>query len=72
MQNEIPSQSQLMIQYIIVGIIILGALTWVVIRLIKKARNKDNPCCGCSLGETCGKKELKSKFNSHENHKNLE
>ena len=40
----------LAIQYTAVAIIILAALTWLVVRFIKRVKNKSRKsCCGCVL-----------------------
>lgn len=48
---------QLIIQYIVVGIIILSAIAWTIIK--RRNRKKDHPggCAGCSLAESCNKKK---------------
>ncbi len=40
----------LAIQYTAVAIIILAALTWLVVRFIKRVKNKS---CGCVLSDKC-------------------
>lgn len=44
----------LAIQYTAVAIIILAALTWLVVRFIKRVKNKSRKsCCGCVLSDKC-------------------
>lgn len=50
-----------MIQYVAVGILILLAIIWIVIKLVKLNRNKGNgACCGCSLSDVCADKKKKT------------
>ncbi len=46
----------LLIQYTLVGICILGACIWIVVKAVKK-NNKKSGCCGCSLADLCQKPE---------------
>lgn len=44
------------IQYTIVGIIILGATVWIMIKAFKKNKKRSQGgCCGCSLKDSCNK-----------------
>ncbi len=50
--------ANLIIQYIIVGMILGGVSVWIIIRLIHIRRHGiKNPCAGCSLSESCSKKK---------------
>lgn len=50
-------ETNLILQYIIVGMILGGVSVWIIIRLIRIRRHGlKNPCAGCSLSESCGKK----------------
>ena len=51
--------TNLIIQYTLVGIILLAATVWIIWKLIKMKKNGAKSCCGCSLSESCGKKSLK-------------
>lgn len=42
----------LAIQYTVVGLIIIAALIWLVIKFIKR-KKKHGACCGCALSEKC-------------------
>lgn len=42
----------LAIQYTAVGLIIIAALIWLVIKFIKRKKGK-GACCGCVLSEKC-------------------
>ncbi len=46
----------LIIQYTLVGVILLVAIIWIVIKVLF-SKNK-NKCCGCGLSDKCS--ELKS------------
>ena len=47
------------VQITIVALIILMALLWIVVRLIKKAKNDDAGKCGCcELAKDCNIKQL--------------
>lgn len=52
--------TNLIIQYTIVGVILLAILTWLIVKLTKLRKNENDGCCGCSLSEVCGKKNLKT------------
>lgn len=42
------------IQYTAVGIIIIAALAWLVIKFFKqRKKGGHSQCCGCSLSENC-------------------
>lgn len=72
------------IQYVLVGAAFIASLIWVIYKIVKLQRRQDNGCCGCSLSDACGKKELKEKIRSkkssqltkpdccHEDNKNME
>lgn len=52
--------TNLIIQYILVGLIMLGAVAWMIWKLISARKYGAKTCCGCSLSNACSKKELKS------------
>ena len=68
------------IQYTVVGLIILMALGWIIWKTFKKGRTGTGSCCDCGLAQYCEKKKLTDnlekskaeKFKCHENDKNLE
>ena len=43
-------------QYIIVFIILIGAVAWILYRLFSK-KKKGQSCCGCSLADSCSSKK---------------
>lgn len=47
--------TNLIVQYTLVGMILLAASVWIVWKLIKIKRQGPKSCCGCSLSQTCGK-----------------
>ena len=51
---EVTMSANMIIQYSLVGIVLLGACVWILIKIFKKNKNK-GPCCGCSLSDTCNK-----------------
>lgn len=53
--------TNLLIQYILVGAILLAISVWIVWKLIKLKKQGPKSCCGCSLSESCGKKLIKNK-----------
>ncbi|MBD5356646.1 MAG: FeoB-associated Cys-rich membrane protein [Bacteroides sp.] len=57
-------------QYIIVALIILGAIAWIIRSIISARKKGKNSCCGCSLADTCAKSKIKNKIN--EDNKNME
>lgn len=45
----------LIIQYTIVGAILVAAVVWVIYKAFtRKGRAKGGSCCGCALSEHCG------------------
>lgn len=51
--------SNLIIQYSIVGGILLAAFGWLLWKTLKKQKTRNNSCCGCALYDNCNKKLLK-------------
>ncbi|MCM1290905.1 MAG: hypothetical protein NC201_01175 [Prevotella sp.] len=51
--------TNLLIQYTVVAIIILIALIWIILRVTKIAKKKDanTGCCGCSLKTNCNSRK---------------
>lgn len=48
--------TSLIIQYILVGIILLAAIVWIAIRLFRlRKKGAGRSCCGCSLADSCNK-----------------
>lgn len=61
------------IQYSIVGLILLGVCIWIIVSIFKKnKKGKSGTCCGCSLAESCGKKDIINKKSNCGNSKNLQ
>lgn len=52
--------SNLIIQYSIVGVILLGAFIWLLWKTFRKQKTRKNSCCGCALADSCDKKKLKN------------
>ena len=69
--------NDMIIQYSIVGFIILAAFAWMVWKLVRinKKNGVEGSCCGCSLADTCKKKYQKensvTKTLNHGNDKDL-
>ncbi len=59
----------LAIQYTAVGLIIIAALIWLVIKFIKRKKKK-GACCGCTLSDKCASynKDSISKKNCDNTH----
>lgn len=55
--------TNLLIQYILVGAILVGAVVWVIWKMVGLRKNKvsSSSCCGCSLNDCCSKKEINTK-----------
>lgn len=49
----------ILIQYTIVAILILGAIVWIAVKAIRASRGKGKSCCGCVLSDKCGDANLK-------------
>jgi len=44
----------LVIQYTAVGIVIIGALVWLLVKFIKRRKCRENGMChGCALSDKC-------------------
>ena len=43
------------VQYTIVGVIILAAIVWAIVKITRISKNKGSACCGCGLADTCNK-----------------
>lgn len=50
--------NNLLIQYILVGLILFGTTVWVVWKIVSLRKSKVSKCCGCSLGDKCAKRKL--------------
>ena len=53
--------SDLIIQYSVVGLVLLAACGWIIYKLFKKNKEKSNSCCGCSIADSCSKKQKNKK-----------
>lgn len=53
--QETVLTTNLIIQYSLVGIILLAAVIWVIWKLAAIRKNGGKSCCGCSLSRNCGK-----------------
>ncbi|MCH5227585.1 MAG: FeoB-associated Cys-rich membrane protein [Muribaculaceae bacterium] len=53
--------TDIIIQYSIVGLIILAACLWIMWKLLKKRKEGISSCCGCTLSDTCNKKIVKER-----------
>lgn len=61
MGNNSEFTTDMIIQYSIIGAILLGAFAWIVWKMIRKSKGKDSGCsCGCCQSESCLKKDIKS------------
>ena len=52
--------TQTAIQWTIVALAVAGALIWLVVKVVKlrKIKNEGGGCCGCSIADSCKKKDL--------------
>ena len=58
--------SNLIIQYSIVGVILLAACVWIAVKVFRRQKNKSQgSCCGCSLSDACKKKDIINHSQSH-------
>ena len=47
----------LILQYSIVGLILILAFSWLLWKMIRNRKIKESgPCCGCSMADSCKKK----------------
>lgn len=66
--------TNMIIQYSLVGLALLAAFAWILWKSLKKEKKIGSSCCGCSLAENCNKKTLLNKDlkdNHHGNSTNL-
>ena len=50
----------LIIQYTIVGVILLAAFGWILWKMVNKRKNKvSGSCCGCAIADSCKKVQKK-------------
>ena len=61
--------SNMIIQYSIVGLVLLAASIWILWKIFRNKDNKNKSCCGCSLADSCQNKQIKKKY--HGENKNL-
>lgn len=47
----------MIIQYLLVVLLIAGALTWIVVKMMRKSNRSG--CCDCSLSQICRDKDKK-------------
>lgn len=55
------TDTNLTLQYTLVGICILGAIIWIMWKFFRK--EKKTGCQGCSLAENCSRSDLKHRKN---------
>lgn len=56
----------ILIQYIIVGLVLLGAVIYIVRKIVAlRKHERRNACCGCALSDKCNKKQPQK--DCHEN-----
>lgn len=57
--------TDMIIQYSIVGLILLAALGWILWKMFRKNKKSESgSCCGCSIADTCKKAQIKDHGNS--------
>lgn len=47
--------TDLIIQYSIVGAILLGVCVWMFLKIFRKNKKVTNSCCGCAIAGSCQK-----------------
>lgn len=48
--------TEIIIQYSIVGLILLAACVWIILKIARKNKNKQSgACCGCAIADSCKK-----------------
>lgn len=53
--------ANLIIQYCIVGLVLLGAVVWIIWKLVGlRKRGNMKSCCGCALAGSCASKNKKT------------
>lgn len=50
------------VQYTIVAAILICAIVWIIIRIVRKRKKKGaSPCCGCSIADVCSRSTEKER-----------
>lgn len=44
------------IQYSVVGLVLLAAFGWMLWKIFRKSKKVSGGCCGCAIADSCGKK----------------
>lgn len=57
------TDTNMAIQYTLVGVCILGAMIWILVKLFRKGRNSG--CHGCSLANNCSKADIRREKNKN-------
>lgn len=47
--------TNLLIQYIVTGVLILAALVWIIVKIVRLGKGKSSGCPGCALSGSCTK-----------------
>ena len=47
----------LIIQYSIVGVILLALCIWMIWKAVRKKNKPSGGCCGCAIADTCKKRK---------------
>lgn len=56
MENQSGFTTDMIIQYSVVGLVLLAACGWILWKIFRKGKKNNNSCCGCALSDTCNKK----------------
>ncbi|MCH5234033.1 MAG: FeoB-associated Cys-rich membrane protein [Muribaculaceae bacterium] len=60
MHNNPQFTTDIIIQYTIVGLILLAVCVWIIWKLTRKRKNTpSNSCCGCAIADSCKKAKNK-------------
>lgn len=58
MESSKGFTTDMIIQYSIVGVILLAVCAWIIWKLFRKrSKEESGSCCGCGLAETCKRKK---------------
>ncbi|MCH5242135.1 MAG: FeoB-associated Cys-rich membrane protein [Muribaculaceae bacterium] len=60
MSHNHEFSTELIIQYSIVGLILLLVCCWILWKIFRKEKKSSGGCCGCAIADTCKKAHKKT------------
>lgn len=63
--------TDLIIQYSIVGAILLGVCVWMFLKIFRKNKKVTNSCCGCAIAGSCQKVNREKELSTSKKRRNV-